>query len=165
MQTIVDAPVKIQQEKKMRQAVAKVAGKTAADLLRVSADSSHRYELIQGKIITMSPAGYKHGVFAMRLGGRMLLHAEDNDLGFVFAAETGFQLTTKPDTVRAPDVAFVGKERIPRILVSPISPVRRIWQWRSFHPVIERMKCKTRCKPGCIMEQSWFGWWNRRRKR
>lgn len=113
MQTIVDAPVKIQQEKKMRQAVAKVAGKTTADLLRVSADSSHRYELIQGKIITMSPASYKHGVFAMRLGGRMLLHAEDNDLGFVFAAETGFQLTTKPDTVRAPDVAFVGKERIP----------------------------------------------------
>ena len=48
----------------------------------------------------MSPASYKHGVFAMRLGGRMLLHAEDNDLGFVFAAETGFQLTSKPDTVR-----------------------------------------------------------------
>ena len=33
MQTIVDAPVKIQQEKKMRQAV---AAKTAANLLRVN---------------------------------------------------------------------------------------------------------------------------------
>ena len=34
------------------------------------------------------------------------------DLGFVFAAETGFILQRDPDTVRAPDVAFVSKERL-----------------------------------------------------
>jgi Uma2 family endonuclease len=31
----------------------------------------------------------------------------------VFAAETGFQLATDPDTVRAPDVAFVARDRLP----------------------------------------------------
>ena len=30
-----------------------------------------------------------------------------------FGAETGFQIATDPDTVRAPDVAFVRRERIP----------------------------------------------------
>jgi Uma2 family endonuclease len=34
-------------------------------------------------------------------------------LGVVFGAETGFKLTSDPDTVRAPDLAFVRRERIP----------------------------------------------------
>ena len=29
----------------------------------------------------------------------------------MYAAETGFKLSTEPDTVRAPDVAFVSRER------------------------------------------------------
>ena len=35
-----------------------------------------------------------------------------HDLGIVYAAETGFRLATDPDTVRAPDVAFVSRERV-----------------------------------------------------
>jgi len=35
-------------------------------------------------------------------------------LGVVYAAETGFLLATTPDTVRAPDVAFVSRERLAR---------------------------------------------------
>jgi Uma2 family endonuclease len=34
-------------------------------------------------------------------------------LGRVFTGEPGFRLTTDPDTVRAPDVAFVRQERVP----------------------------------------------------
>jgi Uma2 family endonuclease len=34
-------------------------------------------------------------------------------LGVLFAAETGFKLFRDPDTVRAPDVAFVAQARIP----------------------------------------------------
>jgi Uma2 family endonuclease len=36
-----------------------------------------------------------------------------NPLGVVFGAETGFRLASNPDTVRAPDLAFVRRERIP----------------------------------------------------
>lgn len=38
-----------------------------------------------------------------------------NKLGRVYAAETGFRLALDPDTVRAPDVAFVRQERIEEV--------------------------------------------------
>jgi Uma2 family endonuclease len=40
-------------------------------------------------------------------------HVYAHDLGEVFAAETGFVLRRNPDTVRAPDFAFVRWERLP----------------------------------------------------
>jgi Uma2 family endonuclease len=36
-------------------------------------------------------------------------------LGVVFAQDTGFKIASDPDTVRAPDVAFVAREREDRI--------------------------------------------------
>lgn len=60
----------------------------------------------------MAPAGDVHGFTTMKLGSRMTVHAEDHDLGAVFAAETGFVLAQDPYTVRAPDVAFVAKDRL-----------------------------------------------------
>ena len=59
-----------------------------------------------------SPAGGRHGKVALRLGALLLDYVQQHDLGDVFAAETGFLLTRDPDTVRAPDVAFVRRERI-----------------------------------------------------
>jgi Uma2 family endonuclease len=38
-------------------------------------------------------------------------HVQANNVGVVYAAETGFQLASNPDTVRAPDVAFVRQDR------------------------------------------------------
>jgi hypothetical protein len=38
------------------------------------------------------------------------------DLGDVFAQDTGFKIGSKPDTVRAPDVAFVSRERAREIV-------------------------------------------------
>lgn len=35
------------------------------------------------------------------------VHVKINKLGKVYAAETGFKLSTNPDPVRAPDVAFI----------------------------------------------------------
>jgi Uma2 family endonuclease len=72
-----------------------------------------RYELVKGELIKMSPRGGKHGVLAIRIGMAIAQHVEANRLGEVFAAETGFILFTNPDTVRAPDAAFVSRERIP----------------------------------------------------
>ncbi|MCY3759840.1 MAG: Uma2 family endonuclease [Gemmatimonadetes bacterium] len=36
----------------------------------------------------------------------------ENQLGAVYAAETGFKLAEDPDLVRAPDVAFVRRDRV-----------------------------------------------------
>ena len=36
----------------------------------------------------------------------------EHRLGRVYTAETGFRLASNPDTVRAPDVAFVSQQRI-----------------------------------------------------
>lgn len=85
---------------------------TADDLLELSQDNTHRYELIKGELKKMAPAGFEHGDVAMALGSRMRVFADDSDLGIVCAAETGFRLTTTPDTVRAPDIGFIVAERI-----------------------------------------------------
>lgn len=59
----------------------------------------------------MSPAGGEHGRIAMRLGMLLSMHVDRHKLGVVYAAETGFLLSRTPDTVRAPDAAFVRASR------------------------------------------------------
>ena len=86
-------------------------GLTAEDLLRMP-DDGYRYELVKGELLRVPPAGNIHGKRTMRLGWRLAQHVEANDLGIVFASETGFRLASDPDTVRAPDVAFVIKTRV-----------------------------------------------------
>ncbi len=60
----------------------------------------------------MSPAGSEHGRIAANVLLSLAQHVKQKKLGTVYAAETGFLLGTGPDTVRAPDVAFVRKERL-----------------------------------------------------
>jgi Uma2 family endonuclease len=60
----------------------------------------------------MNPAGNIHGRIAVRVTWRLAQHVEENRLGTVYAAETGFRLSNNPDTVRAPDVAFVSQARV-----------------------------------------------------
>jgi len=48
----------------------------------------------------------------MELSLRLGEHVRRNKLGYVFAAETGFRIGHDPDTVLAPDVSFIRKERI-----------------------------------------------------
>jgi Uma2 family endonuclease len=87
---------------------------TAEDLLRIP-DDGLRYELVRGQLITMPPAGNIHGNRTMRLGWRLAQHVESNDLGVVYAAETGFKLTSNPDTVRGADIAFVSRTRLEEV--------------------------------------------------
>jgi Uma2 family endonuclease len=71
-----------------------------------------RSELIDGEVVRMGPAGGEHGIVAMRIGARLLDFVEANGLGVVCAAETGFLVRHDPDTVRAPDAAFVSRARL-----------------------------------------------------
>lgn len=87
-------------------------GMTAEQLLDLPADAM-RHELVEGELRSMAPAGFEHGKVALRLGARILGHVESHRLGDVLGAETGFVLRRAPDTVRAPDVAFVQAGRSP----------------------------------------------------
>ena len=87
---------------------------TADELLHMP-DDGFRYELVRGELRRMNPAGNVHGRIAVRITWRLARHVEENRLGIVYAAETGFRLSSNPDTVRAPDVAFVSRARIEAI--------------------------------------------------
>lgn len=84
---------------------------TAEELLRLP-DDGFRYELVKGELRQMAPAGSKHGYLALEIGSELRSHVKSRQLGMAFGAETGFKLSSDPDTVRAPDVAFVGRERL-----------------------------------------------------
>lgn len=85
---------------------------TAADLLAMPADGQRR-ELIRGRLVTMPPAGYEHGAMGMRLMVQVGHWALTHDLGEVCMAETGFHVEFDPDTVLAPDGAFIARDRLP----------------------------------------------------
>ncbi len=89
--------------------------RTAEQLLR----NPHigRCELIRGELRMMSPSGARHGLVAGNLFVAIASHVRARGLGRAFAAETGFQICRDPDTVRAPDVAFVKTGR-------PAAPAR-----------------------------------------
>jgi Uma2 family endonuclease len=84
-----------------------------ADELFLMTDDGYKYELVEGRLRKMTPAGSLHGVVGMRLASAILTHVDHGQLGVVFAADTGFKLASNPDTVRAPDIAFAARERIP----------------------------------------------------
>jgi Uma2 family endonuclease len=83
---------------------------TAEDLAQMSF-GEQRVELVRGEAITMAPAGAEHGEIAGFTFGVLFNFVRTRGLGSLYAAETGFILARNPDTVRAPDVAFVAAER------------------------------------------------------
>ena len=88
---------------------------TADELFALSVPNK-RTELVRGRLIVGEPPGFQHGVVAMRLAARLDHFATTHGLGIVVAAETGFKLFSRPDTVRAPDVGFVRSQRVPNPL-------------------------------------------------
>ncbi len=85
---------------------------TADDLLRTHVPDK-RTELVRGVLVVHEPAGSRHGLVTMNLGAELAVYAKQTGAGGVCAAGTGFKLATNPDTVRAPDIAFITRERLP----------------------------------------------------
>lgn len=87
---------------------------TAGELPEMPDDGLRR-ELVRGEARTMAPAGNVHGRIAMNLGSLLAQYVRTNGLGVVYAAKTGFGISSNPDTVRASDAAFVRRERIEEV--------------------------------------------------
>ena len=85
---------------------------TAEELLRTSMPNK-RTELVRGRLVVREPAGWRHGEVTMNLAARLARHVDLTGAGKIVAAETGFTLFRGPDAVRAPDIAFVSRERLP----------------------------------------------------
>ena len=85
---------------------------TADELLRTPLPDK-RVELVRGVLVVREPAGFRHGTVSAALARLLGDHVAGHRLGLIVAADTGFQLARDPDTVRAPDVAFVRRERLP----------------------------------------------------
>lgn len=82
---------------------------TAEELIKLP-DDSHRYELVKGVLLTMSPPGEEHGKVSATIIFLLKSFVQAKELGTVYG-DTGFKLETDPDTVLAPDAAFIGSER------------------------------------------------------
>ncbi|HLJ53942.1 MAG TPA: Uma2 family endonuclease [Chthonomonadaceae bacterium] len=83
---------------------------TADDLLAFPGE--FRYELVRGRLREMPPTGGPHGETTSQASCRIAVFVQDESIGRCYAAETGFQIARKPDTVLAPDFAFIAKERV-----------------------------------------------------
>lgn len=84
---------------------------TAEELLEMPGGGKRR-ELVRGEMREMELAGATHGAVALNIGASVFRRVEEDGLGRTYAAGTGFQLAEDPDTVRAPDVAFVNQARL-----------------------------------------------------
>lgn len=92
-----------------------ITGKITAEELLQMPRNGVRYELVDGELRVHEPAGHAHGRIAIRIAVALSTHVLAHDLGEVYAAETGFLISTNPDTVRAPDAAFVSRQRVEEI--------------------------------------------------
>jgi Uma2 family endonuclease len=83
---------------------------TAADVERMSIPDK-QVELVRGRLVVREPPSTWHGVVAGNLAYFLRDFVRRHGLGLVFAQDTGFKIGSDPDTVRAPDVAFVARDR------------------------------------------------------
>ena len=87
---------------------------TADELLLLSeSGEGKRYELVRGVLIERVATGDPHAIAVSRIDYALTHYAEINDYGETRAGEPGYRLEFAPDTVRAPDVAWVAPGRIP----------------------------------------------------
>jgi Uma2 family endonuclease len=93
---------------------------TAEQLLHAS--DLGRCELVRGELSMMSPGGFDHGRIIINITGSLIKFLDEHPCGVLTGAETGFHIGREPDTVRAPDVGFVCRERIPAVRVRGFFP-------------------------------------------
>jgi Uma2 family endonuclease len=95
-------------------------GMTAEQLLSYSVPGK-RIELVRGQLVVREPASFRHGDVGLRLGIALGIHLAQEQKANGWATkrdrlatlDPGFTLARAPDTVRAPDLAYVSRDRHP----------------------------------------------------
>lgn len=99
-----------------------------------------RCELVEGRIIMLSPTGYRHSIIELRFGLALTAHVEDKQTGIVGVGEAGILVRRDPDTVRGADVFYISHGRYaqrkstgfldvaPELVVEILSPEDR-WSY------------------------------------
>ncbi len=94
-------------------------GMTAEQLLGYEVPGQ-RVELVRGQLVVREPASFSHGALTVRLcvalGNHLAREREQQQWpharGRLATADPGFTLARRPDTVRAPDIAYLSRERL-----------------------------------------------------
>lgn len=95
-------------------------------------------ELIDGRIVYMTPTGDEHGMIEFNLGSELRAFVRQRKLGRVTGGEVGIYIRRRPDRIRGADIAFISTERLakpvrgflevaPNLVVEIMSPEDR-WQ-------------------------------------
>lgn len=86
---------------------------TADELFAYEAPNK-RVELVRGRLLVREPLGSLHGSVIFELSGILAAHLKTIHprAGRAVAGDTGFWIVRDPDTVRAPDFAYVRSERL-----------------------------------------------------
>jgi len=91
-------------------------------------------ELVRGRLVVREPPGTRHGYVSANALYLLAQYVKPRGLGLLFSQDTGFKVGSNPDTVRAPDVAFVDRDRawlvrdrgyssvVPNLVVEVLSP-------------------------------------------
>src|SRR5262249_48504636 len=82
------------------------------DELASLADDGYRYELIAGELIRTTPAKPKHSWVILRFAAWLSAFVDTRQLGIVLESSAGYLFGEAPDTVLAPDVSFIRRDRI-----------------------------------------------------
>lgn len=87
---------------------------TAQELFRYQDPHQRKHsELIRGVMVVREPSGFDSSAIAARIGGFLAAYVFPRDLGELTGEAGGYVLARNPDTVRAPDVGFVRRDRLP----------------------------------------------------
>lgn len=72
-------------------------------------------ELIDGRVVPMSPTGGRHGRIELRLGRQLDDYVTNLGNAWVVLGEVGIYIRRQPDRVRAADVAVFNKQTLPEV--------------------------------------------------
>ena len=86
---------------------------TADELIKLPRGMGKRYELIRGVLIEKMPTGDPHADVTGLAYFFLTQYTFDSGNGVTRTGEPGYRLERGPDTVRAPDVAWIAPGRIP----------------------------------------------------